>query len=254
MKPFEINDEWYYHMRFRDGMKGVTPILTALPPKETLSRADGPHSGNPDVRAARARDEGAAAHGLGRRARRTAAAASASPAATTTGTGATTNFRKVVLNAIVWCADGEVPKNGVEIADVTLEDLEANQDEPRSENSTAKAIRKQSSCRRTRPAAATCERSRRADRAKPVVSTVDRSRVDTPGHAVEIDVDITGAKQLYLVVTDGGDGFGCDWADWAEPRLVGAERREEADRAQVEVGDRRLGRRPRQQELRTASR
>src|SRR5580698_2823269 len=29
VKPFEINDEWYYHMRFRPEMKGVTPILTA---------------------------------------------------------------------------------------------------------------------------------------------------------------------------------------------------------------------------------
>ena len=43
---------------------------------------------------------------------------------------------------------------------------------------------------------------------------------ETPGHAVEIDVDVTGAKELYLVVKDGGDGFGSDWADWAEPRLV----------------------------------
>ena len=42
----------------------------------------------------------------------------------------------------------------------------------------------------------------------------------TPGHAVEIDVDVTGAKELYLVVRDGGDGFGADWANWAEPRLV----------------------------------
>jgi putative membrane-bound dehydrogenase-like protein len=38
---------------------------------------------------------------------------------------------------------------------------------------------------------------------------------------VAIDVDITGAKELYLVVRDGGDGFGCDWADWAEPKLLG---------------------------------
>ena len=58
----------------------------------------------------------------------------------------------------------------------------------------------------------------------------------TKGHAVEIDADITGAKQLFLVVTDGGDGFGCDWADWAEPRLVGPDGREEADRPEVEVG------------------
>ncbi len=44
----------------------------------------------------------------------------------------------------------------------------------------------------------------------------------TPGHAVEIDVDVTGAKELFLVVRDGGDGFTADWADWAEPRLVTA--------------------------------
>ena len=44
----------------------------------------------------------------------------------------------------------------------------------------------------------------------------------TPGHAVEIDVDVTGAKELYLVVRDGGNGFTADWADWAEPRLVTA--------------------------------
>ena len=35
VKPFKIRDEWYYHMRFREGMKGVTPILTAVPPDQT---------------------------------------------------------------------------------------------------------------------------------------------------------------------------------------------------------------------------
>ena len=44
----------------------------------------------------------------------------------------------------------------------------------------------------------------------------------TPGHAVDIDVDVTGAKELYLVVRDAGDSFTADWADWAEPRLVSA--------------------------------
>ena len=42
----------------------------------------------------------------------------------------------------------------------------------------------------------------------------------TKGHAVKIDVPLGGAKRLYLVVTDGGNGYGCDWADWAEPRFV----------------------------------
>lgn len=44
---------------------------------------------------------------------------------------------------------------------------------------------------------------------------------DTSGHAVNVDVDISGAKSLFLVVQDGGDGFTADWADWVEPQLVG---------------------------------
>ena len=51
VEPFEINDEWYFHMRFRPEMEGVTPILSAHPPASTLSRPDGAHSGNPAVRA-----------------------------------------------------------------------------------------------------------------------------------------------------------------------------------------------------------
>jgi len=42
----------------------------------------------------------------------------------------------------------------------------------------------------------------------------------TPNHSVEIDVLLEGAKELFLVVTDGGNGFTADWADWAEPRLI----------------------------------
>ncbi|MBL9178384.1 MAG: NPCBM/NEW2 domain-containing protein, partial [Verrucomicrobiaceae bacterium] len=45
----------------------------------------------------------------------------------------------------------------------------------------------------------------------------------TPNHSVDIDVSLEGAKELFLVVTDGGNGFGADWADWAEPRLVMAD-------------------------------
>lgn len=36
-----------------------------------------------------------------------------------------------------------------------------------------------------------------------------------------IDVNIKGAKQLFLVVSDGGNGNSCDHADWIAPRLVG---------------------------------
>ena len=41
MNLHSIYDEWYFHMRFRDGMKGVLPILSAVPPASTMSRPDG---------------------------------------------------------------------------------------------------------------------------------------------------------------------------------------------------------------------
>jgi mono/diheme cytochrome c family protein len=44
---------------------------------------------------------------------------------------------------------------------------------------------------------------------------VNRSRP-----SIAIDLDLTGASQLHLVVTDGGNGASCDHADWALPVLV----------------------------------
>lgn len=52
VKPFSINDEWYYHMRFVEDMKGVTPILAALPPLKTIQgggKKASSHGGNPAV-------------------------------------------------------------------------------------------------------------------------------------------------------------------------------------------------------------
>lgn len=140
VKPFEINDEWYYHMRFRDEMRNVTPILTALPPAETLSRPDGSHSGNPAVRAAIkrgepqhvawavVRDDGGRGFGF-------------------TGghvhwNWSDPNFRKLVLNAIVWSAGVEVPPEGVSDQPKTLADLEANPDEEIPADFNREEIRK----------------------------------------------------------------------------------------------------------------
>lgn len=39
---------------------------------------------------------------------------------------------------------------------------------------------------------------------------------------VKVDVDLQGAKELVLVVTDGGNGASCDHADWIEPKLITA--------------------------------
>jgi alpha-galactosidase len=44
---------------------------------------------------------------------------------------------------------------------------------------------------------------------------------ETSGQSVEIAADVSGAKKLYLLIEDGGDGFACDHADWLDPRLTG---------------------------------
>lgn len=55
---------------------------------------------------------------------------------------------------------------------------------------------------------------------KPVFAS-HRLTPETVGHATEIKADLKGAKKLFLVVRDGGDGFACDWADWVNPVLHG---------------------------------
>ncbi|MBI5692560.1 MAG: ankyrin repeat domain-containing protein [Verrucomicrobia bacterium] len=104
--PFTMEDEWYYHLRFRPG---ITPVLLAVPPPDTLGQ-DGPRSGNPAVRAAVARSEpqilGWVYEGAGVR--------------TFGFTGghfhrnwSDMNFRKLVLNALLWTASVAVPVSGV---------------------------------------------------------------------------------------------------------------------------------------------
>lgn len=113
VKPFAIEDEWYYHMRFVPGMKGVTPILAVVPPASTLDRPDGPHSGNPAVRGAVSRGEPQVLLWTYER-----------PEGRGRGMGFTgghfhrnwadENFRRLVLNGIVWIAGQEVPAAGVQ--------------------------------------------------------------------------------------------------------------------------------------------
>ncbi len=43
---------------------------------------------------------------------------------------------------------------------------------------------------------------------------------DTPAHGVAVDIDVTGAKKLYLVTTTGDDDFYADHIDWTTPRLT----------------------------------
>jgi len=109
VSPFEVRDEFYYHMRFRD--EGVTPILQAHPPESSLGAEDGPRSGNPTLRAALANHEP-----------QTLAWASENPGGSR-GFGFTgghfhalwmnDDYRTLIVNAIAWTAGIEVPAGGV---------------------------------------------------------------------------------------------------------------------------------------------
>jgi type 1 glutamine amidotransferase len=123
VKPFEINDEWYYHMRFRPGMVGVTPILSAIPPAETLSRPDGPHSGNPDVR----KTAGQPQHVAWTAERPDGGRGFGFTGGHRHANWGDANFRKVCLNALLWVSKVEVPEGGVD-STVTPEQLTANLD------------------------------------------------------------------------------------------------------------------------------
>ena len=132
VKPFEINDEWYYHMRFVDGMEGVTPILSALPPAETLSRPDGLRSGNPTVR--KAISNGEEQHVAWAFERPEGGRSFGFTGGHVHDNWADDNYRKLMLNAIIWTANIEVPENGVTSKTPTRSELDANQDEPKPRN------------------------------------------------------------------------------------------------------------------------
>jgi hypothetical protein len=132
VKPFGINDEWYYHMRFVKGMEGVTPILAALPPLKTIQgggKTSSSHGGNPAVYEevsagkeqvmawAYVRPDGGRGFGF-------------------TGLHkhenlGNDNMRKLLLNAVAWVARQPVPEAGIPSAPLSRDDLEGLIDEGR---------------------------------------------------------------------------------------------------------------------------
>lgn len=124
---FSIHDEWYYHMRFVDDMKGVTPILTAVPPLRTLVRPDGPRSGNAAVR--KAVESGESQHVAWAYERSSGGRGFGFTGAHNHVSWQDENFRKVVLNAILWTANVEVPKDGCPAPAVTDDRLKENLDD-----------------------------------------------------------------------------------------------------------------------------
>jgi type 1 glutamine amidotransferase len=124
VQPFKALDEWYFNMRWTEGMKGVTPILVAKPSDDVR---DGPYiypkGPYPHIAGAKGRDEtmmwvlerenGGRGFGF-------------------TGghkhaNWGDENYRKVVLNGLLWIAKAEVPEGGAP-STVTEDELKQNLD------------------------------------------------------------------------------------------------------------------------------
>jgi hypothetical protein len=120
VKPFSCKDEWYMHMRFRDGMKGVTPILLAKPSDQVRK---GPY----------VHPKGPYDHIVARSGQDEIMMWCVERADGGRGFGWTgghyhknwgdESYRKGVLNALVWLCKLKVPADGVK-STVTEEDLQ----------------------------------------------------------------------------------------------------------------------------------
>ncbi len=115
VQPFTIRDEWYYNIRFPEGQSGIVPLLIAVPPDGTRgTQAAKDFPGRSEVVAwAIDRPDGGRGFGFtGGHVHRN---------------WGNDNFRKLVLNALLWTAKAEVPADGA-ASSVSEDDLKANLD------------------------------------------------------------------------------------------------------------------------------
>jgi type 1 glutamine amidotransferase len=121
VKPFGIQDEWYFNIRFSPASRNLTPILKATPPDDKRGTADAKsHPGREEIVAwAFERADGGRSFGF-------------------TGghfhrNWGDENFRRLVVNAILWTAKLDVPRGGAKV-DLDPAELNKNLDTKRRRN------------------------------------------------------------------------------------------------------------------------
>lgn len=130
VKPFSVRDEWYYHMRFTPNMDGVTPILTDLPPLESVNQNASDGGGYPIVYKAVA--DGMPQHMAWAYDRRDGGRGFGFTGYHRHKNLGNDSFRTVLLNAVAWVAKLDIPKDGVASITPDRDQLEKAMDEARA--------------------------------------------------------------------------------------------------------------------------
>lgn len=223
----EAYDEFYYNMRFPQDRSKVLDLVTAVPDRSRMKQyinlwneygVDGLDKPQTLMWGIERKDGGRGVGFTGGHYHRN---------------WSVDDFRKVVLNAIVWTAKMEVPKEGVPSKPLTEDDLNANLDDKGKaarltlvktgevKSIPAAPVQTERESKFAKPVAAKAEKKSRGGSAgKPVYS----SPVMSPKtkRLEEINVPIKDAKELYLMVTEEGE-ISFDWSNWLEPTLVMAD-------------------------------
>ncbi len=121
VKPFATEDEWYFNMRFRPEMKGVTGILTATPTDKTR---DGPYVYPRGPYKHIQEAKGRAEHMMWAVEREDGGRGVGFTGGHFHSNWKNDEYRKAVLNALVWICKLDVPKDGVE-SSVSDSDMKA---------------------------------------------------------------------------------------------------------------------------------
>ncbi len=133
VKPFSIRDEWYYHMRFVEDMKGVTPVLSDLPPLKTIhggGKQTSGRGGNPDVW--KAVSEGNRQHLAWAYNRQDGGRGFGFTGLHLHKNLGNDSFRTILLNGVAWVTGLKIPSNGVASKTPTAAELDKIIDESRA--------------------------------------------------------------------------------------------------------------------------
>ncbi|MEI6870874.1 MAG: PVC-type heme-binding CxxCH protein [Verrucomicrobiota bacterium] len=214
-------DEFYYHMRFRENRSEVLDLVTATPSRERVKRyinlwnehgvagLDQPQTLMWGVE----RPDGGRGVGF-----------SGGHYHRNWGID---GFRKLALNAIVWVAGLEVPKEGVFSKPVSEGELNANLDD-KSPKSTHLLVPQPGEFQSVPAAPVDTEReskfpavsgaAQQPALAKPVAESILLAS-NAKDRLIPFEAPLKGAKKLYLVA-QSENSISCAWANWIEPELI----------------------------------